>query len=357
MAAPPGDSSFSASELPTGQQQQQQQQQLDEELCWCTMDYKPVCAGGKTYSNACRATCAGAKQQSKGECAEEVFGASEQQGAGGAGGAGQALLPQGAGQQPSNSSDSPTATPAAAPCNCSPTATSTGGGVAAVCGQDGSTYQSPCLAGCAGIRVVQWGACEGGPAERPLLIIKLPQQLTAPNANSTVSTSSLIGNATLQKAQALAAGGGANASSEADAAWAAAAGSGGDDAGSTVSGLDGSLSTPTPTPDAQQQQAPSTITCRWAGGGCSGGSSVLCALHCKPIAACVVARACKLAAACLLPEQGQACMHEQAVCAAPHWYPHAGPCAAGAPLLLLQLSAAATGSPTAAGAWPAAWVW
>tara|TARA_B100000925_G_scaffold49964_1_gene32562 strand:+ start:1628 stop:1891 length:264 start_codon:yes stop_codon:yes gene_type:complete len=31
----------------------------EEQLCACTKEYMPVCAGGEQYSNFCKATCAG----------------------------------------------------------------------------------------------------------------------------------------------------------------------------------------------------------------------------------------------------------------------------------------------------------
>jgi hypothetical protein len=34
----------------------------------CSQEYKPVCAKGKTYSNACKARNAGAKKFTKGVC-------------------------------------------------------------------------------------------------------------------------------------------------------------------------------------------------------------------------------------------------------------------------------------------------
>ncbi|EFZ03552.2 Proteinase inhibitor I1, Kazal [Metarhizium robertsii ARSEF 23] len=36
--------------------------------CFCTMEYAPVCAGNKVYSNKCKAMCAGETEHSLGGC-------------------------------------------------------------------------------------------------------------------------------------------------------------------------------------------------------------------------------------------------------------------------------------------------
>ncbi|EQC43978.1 Kazal-type serine protease inhibitor [Bacteriovorax sp. Seq25_V] len=38
------------------------------EGCICPMNYEPVCAGGKTYSNICMAQCEGKTFEYSGEC-------------------------------------------------------------------------------------------------------------------------------------------------------------------------------------------------------------------------------------------------------------------------------------------------
>ncbi|KAL6748959.1 hypothetical protein V8C86DRAFT_3032443 [Haematococcus lacustris] len=107
--------------------------------CACFEVYQPVCGSNNaTYSNACKAGCAGIKNYTNGPC-EGSFVASR--------------LP--ALELPVNASSS-------VACNCSTNGTN------AVCGSDGITFASTCFAGCSNVTVVSQGPCPKGDSGKRL---------------------------------------------------------------------------------------------------------------------------------------------------------------------------------------------